>query len=109
MLFRSQCRTFRLRGEGQARLVSSLRAMAQPQETCRYGDYEADDGTLLALELWPGGGQRGAGNQPAELELSLGRRLDPLSVAVLPGDGRSVYRPEAGGLPQARDSGKPRG
>jgi hypothetical protein len=100
-----QGRDYHLQGQGKARLESSLRVTAQPQETCRYADYAAADGALLALELWPQGRGQGAASPAGELELSLGRRLEPASVAVLPGDGRSVYRPEAAGLPQARGAG----
>ena len=100
-------RTYLLRGQGKATLLSGLRAMAQPRETCRYADYEAEDGALLALELWPPqGGRPSPTAGPGALELSLGRRLDPASVAVLPGDGRSVYRPEAAGVPQLGSSGR---
>jgi hypothetical protein len=100
-----QGRDYRLQGQGKARLESSLRVMAQPQETCRYADYAAEDGSLLALELWPEGRVQGAVSRVGELELSLGRRLEPASVAVLPGDGRSVYRPEAAGSPLGRGAG----
>jgi hypothetical protein len=100
-----QGRDYHLQGQGKARLESSLRVTAQPQETCRYGDYAAEDGGLLALELWPQGRGQGPNSNAGELELSLGRRLEPASVAVLPGDGRSVYRPEAAGLPKARGAG----
>lgn len=94
-------RTYTLRERGKATLVSSLRAMPQrsdSQEICRYGDYEAEDGSLLALELWEKGRQ-GAPQSDVEPELAEGRRLEPSLVAVLPGDGRSVYRGESGALP----------
>jgi hypothetical protein len=91
-------REFRLTGEGKARLTASLRALRQASETCRYGDYEAEDGSLLALELWGSGGASGQGS--LEPELALGRRLDPGQLALLPGDGRSVYRAEAAALDQ---------
>ena len=93
-----QGRDFRLTGEGKATLIASLRARPQASETCRYGDYEAEDGTLLALELWGAGDASGQGR--LEAELALGRRLDPGQLSLLPGDGRSVYRAEAAALDQ---------
>lgn len=90
-------RDYSLCGHGRASLVASLRALPQARETCRYGDYEAADGSLLALELWEGGAA-GRGGE-LEPELAEGRRLDPSLLTLLPGDGRSVYRGETAPLP----------
>lgn len=93
-----QGRPYTLREQGKARLLSSLRAMPQATEVCRYGDYDAEDGSLLALELWERGKESGAAIDP-QPELAEGRRIEPSLVTLLPGDGRSVYRSEAGELP----------
>jgi hypothetical protein len=79
--------TYGLRESGSATLTASSRAMNRRLEGCRYGDYEADGGRLLSLEVW-GGGE----DHPGVVEVSLGRRIDPAMVTLLPGDGRSVYR-----------------
>lgn len=79
--------TYQLRETGSATLTASSRAMNRRPEGCRYGDYEADGGRLLTVEIWAGGN-----DQPGAVELSLGRRIDPALVSLLPGDGRSVYR-----------------
>jgi len=95
---RWQGREYQLREHGTAELISSLRAMRQARETCRYGDYESDDGALLALELWETASGRAHGGDP-QTELAEGRRIEPNLLTLLPGDGRSVYRAELAGLP----------
>lgn len=91
---------YSLREHGRAQLTASLRAMPQQaSEVCRYGDYEAADGSLLALELWQRGGGRSGPRTDPEAELAVGRRIEPALLSLLPGDGRSVYRPEVAGLP----------
>lgn len=93
-----QGRFYMLRDHGSAGLISSLRAMPQASEECRGGDDEADDGTLLALELGetPSGRAHGGDRQG---ELGEGRRMEPILLALLPGDGRCVCRSELAGLP----------
>jgi hypothetical protein len=79
---------YRRRETGTATMTASSRAMNQRQGGCRYGDYEAEGERLLAVEVWGSGGA----DDPGEVEASLGRRIDPGLVSLLPGDGRSVYR-----------------
>ncbi len=91
--------TYQLKEQGRAAVTSSSRTMNRRLSGCRYGDYEAPDGLVLSLERWDGGspGSRPPtpGSEPgsAEAEVTLGRLLDPASLVLLPGDGRSVYRP----------------
>lgn len=89
--FPSSCRwrgvTHRRREWGEARVTAAARRLPQRPGLCRFADYEAADGALLCLEIW-GEAWRGQ-----ELEASAGQRLDPLDLRLLPGDGRSVYRP----------------
>ncbi len=90
--------TYQLKEQGRAAVTSSSRTMNRRLSGCRYGDYEAPDGLVLSLERWDGGspGSRPPtpGSEPgsAEAEVTLGRLLDPASLVLLPGDGRSVYR-----------------
>lgn len=90
--------TYQLKEQGRAAVSSSSRTMNRRLSGCRYGDYEAPDGQVLSLERWDGGspGTRppAPGSDPglAEAEVTLGRLLDPASLVLLPGDGRSVYR-----------------
>ncbi len=84
-----------LREQGRAGATSSSRTMNRRLGGCRYGDYEGPEGRVLSLERWEGGGPgavaAGAGDD--EAEITLGRRIDPAALTLLPGDGRSVYRP----------------
>lgn len=90
--------SYQLKEQGRAAVTSSSRTMNRRLSGCRYGDYEAPDGLVLSLERWDGGspGSRpptpGSEPGPAEAEVTLGRLLDPASLVLLPGDGRSVYR-----------------
>jgi hypothetical protein len=93
--------TYQLREQGRAAVSSTSRTMNRRLSGCRFGDYEGPDGLVLSLERWDGGspGSRpptpGSELEPAEAEaeVTLGRLLDPASLVLLPGDGRSVYRP----------------
>ncbi|MEB3271206.1 MAG: DUF4178 domain-containing protein [Synechococcus sp.] len=89
--FPSSCRwrgvTHRRREWGEALVTAAARRLPHRPGLCRFADYEAADGALLCLEVW------GKAAQGQELEASAGHRLDPLDLRLLPGDGRSVYRP----------------
>jgi hypothetical protein len=60
---------------------------------CRFADYTGPGERVLGLEIWT---QAGAGPGDAEIEATAGRLIDPRSLTLLPGDGRSVYRSAAG-------------
>ncbi|MFN5463739.1 MAG: DUF4178 domain-containing protein [Cyanobacteriota bacterium] len=80
--------TYDLRHRGRASLTSSARTLNRRVGWCHYGDYEGPEGRVLSLESW---GQGEATNLE-DIEVSLGRRIHPALVGLLPGDGRSVYR-----------------
>lgn len=80
-----QGRLYTLREQGQADLTSSLRSLNKRPGRCRYADYVAPEGYVLCLELWGSGTDQ-------EVEVTAGRRIEPTSLSLLPGDGRSVYR-----------------
>jgi hypothetical protein len=77
-----------LRGRGRASLTSSARTLNRRVGWCHYGDYEGAEGRVLSVEIW---GQ-GDTTNPEDIEVTLGRRVKPELVGLLPGDGRSVYR-----------------
>ena len=80
--------TYALRESGRASMTASARTMNLRPGGCRYGDYTAEGDRVLAVELWDGSGSSAHG----DVDISLGRRIDPGLVSFLPGDGRSVYR-----------------
>jgi hypothetical protein len=71
-----------LREQGRARVTASARVMNRRLNGCRYGDYEGPDQRLLSVERW----------EEDAPDVTLGRRIDPSSLTLLPGDGLSVYR-----------------
>jgi hypothetical protein len=77
--------TYTLREQGRARMTATLRRMNSRPGTCRYADYVAAEGRVLCVELWGSG-------EDMEAEVTAGLRIEPTSLGLLPGDGRSVYR-----------------
>lgn len=80
-----QGQAYTLREQGQASVTATLRTLNRRPGSCRYADYVGAEGRVLAVELW------GVG-EDQEAEVSAGRRIEPSSLTLLPGDGRSVYR-----------------
>ncbi len=50
------------------------------EPSCTYYDYESENNQVLAIEIW--------GN---EIEIMAGEKINPRSLDILPGDGKSVY------------------
>jgi hypothetical protein len=80
--------TYELRGRGRASLTSSARTLNQRVGWCHYGDYEGPEERVLSVEIWGESDSSG----PGEIDVTLGRRVNPALVGLLPGDGRSVHR-----------------
>ncbi|MFQ6538847.1 MULTISPECIES: DUF4178 domain-containing protein [Aphanothece] len=80
-----QGRAYTLQEQGRASVTATLRRMNRRPGSCRYADYTAEDGDVLCVELWGSG-------EDQEAEVTAGKRIDPASLGLLPGDGRSVYR-----------------
>ncbi len=59
------------------RVGTTLRRTAQ---RCEYFDYEGTDDKVLSIEIWDG-----------EVEVTVGYRISPRSLTLLPGDGKRVY------------------
>lgn len=47
---------------------------------CQYFDYESSGDKVLSIEVWDG-----------EIEVTVGNRINPRSLTILPGDGNRVY------------------
>lgn len=73
--------SYRRVGEGVARMSRIGTMRRQPPENCRYFDYEGPGDKVLSVEDWDG-----------ELEVSVGRSINPRELSLLPGTGGSVYR-----------------
>ncbi len=65
---------------GTAKMQRIGTTMNKQAQICRYVDYAADDDQLLSVEDWNG-----------DFEVSVGRRIRPSSLTLLPGDGHRVY------------------
>ncbi|WP_043368456.1 DUF4178 domain-containing protein [Cyanobium sp. PCC 7001] len=74
-----------LREQGQATVTARLRTLNKRPGQCRYADYVGSGGRMLCVELWGSG-------EDQEAEVTAGHRIEPTSLTLLPGDGRSVYR-----------------
>lgn len=72
--------TYQQTEQGVARMERIGTTMNKQAQICRYFDYEATADQLLSVEDWNG-----------DLEISVGRRIRPSSLTLLPGDGRRVY------------------
>ncbi|MCP9927503.1 DUF4178 domain-containing protein [Cyanobium sp. CH-040] len=84
--------TYRLQEQGTASVTASHRRMNQRLGRCRFADYTGPGERVLGLEVWA---QAGGAQADAEIEATAGRLIDPRSLTLLPGDGRSVYRSAA--------------
>lgn len=70
------------RVEAGVAMMSRIGQTRQRQaEKCRYFDYEGPDDKVLSVEIWSD-----------EPEVTVGKRIRPSSLTILPGQGRSVYR-----------------
>lgn len=81
-------RVYRLSERGTADVTAEQRRINRRLGSCQFFDYRSGSSAVLSIEIW-GGNAAGAG----ELEVTVGERIRPLSLSLLPGDGQSVYRP----------------
>lgn len=72
--------TYSLDEAGTAQMTRLGATLNRRGEQCRYYDYRGPAGQRLSVEDW--GDER---------EVTLGQRLQPRSLTLLPGDGRRVY------------------
>ena len=81
-------RIYRLNERGTAVVTAEQRRVNKYLGSCQFFDYRSGSSAVLSIEVW-GSNAAGAG----EMEATVGERVAPLSLSLLPGDGRSVYRP----------------
>ncbi|WP_392351653.1 DUF4178 domain-containing protein [Parasynechococcus sp.] len=81
-------RVYRLSERGTADVTAEQRRVNRRLGACQFFDYRSGSSAVLSIELW--GGRAG---EAGELEVTVGERIRPLSLSLLPGDGQSVYRP----------------
>jgi hypothetical protein len=71
---------YRLEEEGKARMTRIGTTLNKKAQRCHYFDYRGPNDQLLAIEDWGG-----------DLEVTVGKRIRPSVLTLLPGDGRRVY------------------
>ncbi len=66
---------------GVASMTREGTVQRRTAQTCKYFDYEGYNGDkVLSIEIWDG-----------EIEVTVGYRINPRSLTILPGDGNQVY------------------
>lgn len=73
--------TYQYSDSGIARMTRIGSTLRRKAEKCQYFDYEGSDDKVLSLEVWDG-----------DIEVSIGYKISPRSLTILPGDGKTVYR-----------------
>ncbi|NES82431.1 MAG: DUF4178 domain-containing protein [Moorea sp. SIO2B7] len=71
---------YRLVGSGKAAMTHSGKALNRGAQNCHYYDYKANNDQVMSIEVW---------NQ--EIEVSVGNRINPRMLRLLPGDGKKIY------------------
>jgi Domain of unknown function (DUF4178) len=72
---------YKLEDSGTAKMTRTGLTMRRTAEKCQYFDYEGNDKKVLSIEIWDG-----------DIEVSIGEKISPRSLTILPGDGKTVYR-----------------
>lgn len=72
--------TYRRVDSGMAKMSRVGTTLRKTAERCEYFDYEGSNDNVLSIEIWDG-----------EVEVTVGYRINPRSLTLLPGDGRRVY------------------
>ena len=65
---------------GNATIKREGNTQNKQKSICTYYDYEGENNQVLAIEIW--------GN---EIEVMAGKKINPRSFDILPGDGKSIY------------------
>ncbi|PAX52104.1 DUF4178 domain-containing protein [Brunnivagina elsteri] len=72
---------YKLEDSGTAKMNRTGLTMRRTAEKCQYFDYEGSGKRVLSIEIWDG-----------DIEVSIGEKISPRSLTILPGDGKTVYR-----------------
>lgn len=73
--------TYRCVESGRATMTRIGTTLRRTGEHCRYFDYQGSNDQVLSIEDWNG-----------EIEVTVGQRINPRMLSLLPGDGSRVYR-----------------
>lgn len=65
---------------GIAQMTRQGTIVRRNAETCQYFDYKSGTDKLLSIEFWDG-----------DIEVTVGEKINPRSLRLLPGDGTQVY------------------
>ena len=72
--------TYRCVDSGTAKMTRKGTVVRRNAQSCHYFDYESGNDKVLSIEIWDG-----------ETEVTVGERISPRSLTLLPGDGQRVY------------------
>lgn len=72
--------SYRCIESGVAQMSRRGKTRQRQAEQCRYFDYQGPGEQVLSIEDWGG-----------ETEVTVGKRISPLALVLLPGEGRTVY------------------
>ncbi|MDJ0616848.1 MAG: DUF4178 domain-containing protein [Calothrix sp. MO_192.B10] len=72
--------TYRCVDSGTAKMTRKGTVVRRNAQRCQYFDYETPNDKVLSIEIWDG-----------EIEVTVGERINPRSLTLLPGDGMRVY------------------
>lgn len=73
--------TYRCVESGRAKMTRIGTTLRRTGEHCQYFDYQGSNDQVLSIENWDG-----------EIEVTVGQRINPRMLSLLPGDGSRVYR-----------------
>lgn len=71
---------YRCQESGTARMTQAGTRLKKPTEICHYYDYIGPNDEVLSVENWGG-----------DVEITIGHRIRPSALTLLPGDGQRVY------------------
>lgn len=72
--------TYRHKGSGIAQMTRKGSTLNRNAERCQYFDYQGPDHKILSIENWDG-----------DIEVTIGQKIHPSVLTLLPGDGRRIY------------------
>ena len=72
--------TYHRTNQGTAKMTRVGTTLNKQSQHCRYYDYDAPNNQVLAVETWND-----------DHEVSVGQRINPRALMLLPGDGKRVY------------------
>lgn len=71
---------YRRKGAGTAQMTRTGSTLNRNAERCQYFDYQGPNNKILSVENWDG-----------DIEVTIGQKIHPSILTLLPGDGRRIY------------------